>query len=164
MKIITWFQWILVRFNATYSIYQSWKKWKWGWKLCQGEMAKIQVALTMWRGIKKPLSQKKSKFSKFAIWEGSKNFHFYQRGVKIVVTSFWIRPPPYYWVINDQPLISLAYLKWRTFSSTFSTFLIIMKFYQQVCSVTRSRLAKFRDYIIPIDGVMTSHRYCFETL
>ena len=50
----------------------------------------------------------------------------------------------------------LAYLRWRTFSSTCSTSPIIMKFYQQVRSVERGKLAKFQDDIISIDGDMTS--------
>ena len=58
--------------------------------------------------------------------------------------------------VEKVPFPVLAYLKWRTFSSTCSTSLIIMKFYQQVCSVKRSKLAKFQDDITSIDGVMTS--------
>ena len=49
----------------------------------------------------------------------------------------------------------LAYSKLWTFSSTCSTSPIIMKVYQQVRSLKRSKLAKFRDEIISIEGVMT---------
>ena len=58
--------------------------------------------------------------------------------------------------VEKVPFPVLAYLKWRTFSSTCSTSPIIMKFYQQVRSIERSKLAKFQDDIISIDGVMTS--------
>ena len=58
--------------------------------------------------------------------------------------------------VEKVPFPVLAYLKWRTFSSTCSTSPIIMKFYQQVRSMERSKLAKFQDDIISIDGVMTS--------
>ena len=58
--------------------------------------------------------------------------------------------------VGKVPFPVLAYLKWRTFSSTCSTSPIIMKFYQQVRSMKRNKFAKFRDHIINIDGVMTS--------
>ena len=58
--------------------------------------------------------------------------------------------------VEKVPFPVLAYLEWRTFSSTCSTSPIIMKFYQQVRSMERSKLAKFQDDIISIDGVMTS--------
>ena len=54
---------------------------------------------------------------------------------------------------SDPPPLAL---KWRTFSSTCSTSPIIMKFYQLVRSMKRSKFAKFRNDIINIDGVMTS--------
>ena len=44
----------------------------------------------------------------------------------------------------------------RTFSSTYSTSPIIMKFYQQVRFIERSKVAKFEDDVTSIDGVMTS--------
>ena len=46
-------------------------------------------------------------------------------------------------------------------SSTSSTFQITMKMYQQVCSVKRSKLAKFRDDI-SIEEVMTSHIFWYD--
>ena len=68
--------------------------------------------------VKKPLSQKKSGRGRhsFLLYEGGqKILFFYLRGVKnfdlalrggfkIFVSSFLILPPPYCWVINDQPL------------------------------------------------------------
>ena len=43
----------------------------------------------------------------------------------------------------------------RPFHSTYSTFPIIVKFYQQVRIVKRSKVAKFGNDIISIDGVAT---------
>ena len=59
-------------------------------------------------------------------------------------------------IVEKVPFPVLAYLKWRTFSSTCFTSPIIMMFYQQVRSIKKSKLAKFQDDIISIDGVMTS--------
>ena len=46
-------------------------------------------------------------------------------------------------IVKKVPFPVQACLDWRTFSSTCSTFQIIMKFYQQIRSMKRSRLAKF---------------------
>ena len=59
-------------------------------------------------------------------------------------------------IVQKVPFPVLSHLKWRNFSSTCSTSPIIVKFYQQVRSIKRSKLAKFRDNIIFIDGVMMS--------
>ena len=59
-------------------------------------------------------------------------------------------------IVEKVPFSVLAYLKWRTFSSTCSTSPIFMKFYQQVRSMERSKVAKFQDDIISINRVMTS--------
>ena len=56
--------------------------------------------------------------------------------------------------VEKVPFPVLAYLKWRTFGSTCSTSPIIMKLYQQVRSMKKSKLAKFRYDIISIDRVM----------
>ena len=58
--------------------------------------------------------------------------------------------------VEKVPFPALAYLEWLTFSSTCSTSPMIMKSYQQVRFMERSKLAKFQDDIISIDEVMTS--------
>ena len=83
-------------------------------------------------------------------------------------------------LLNVNHTLTIRALKWRNFSLTCSGSPTIMKFYEQVHPVKRSKLARFREDIISIDRVMVSYinrhdvkilwhhlrqkcRNCFET-
>ena len=64
----------------------------------------------------------------------------------------------------DEKLPFLVLGKWWTFSSTCSTYPIIITFYQQVHSVKRSKLAKFREDIIYIAILTALRRHTISSM